>query len=328
MKKTDFDASLEATHKYKGYKNHFKGLYMALKVAGAILLTISAFLSSRFFGAILEPYLFEASSYAGFIISLLISGLIGKLTGDLLVYWEEHGMAEPTLAGLLILLVAGNAYFDWKGGNEWAYELSGERPVNAQAEGIASAYSPQIAGIDAEILALESANFYWCNVHPSFGEWKTRAHICNAPTNKRHVNTSVKGDLQAVAKIEELKAQKLSLQSDMSAQLTAASNAHTASLSEYDDRLSGTKTVTKGGSIACMLLYSFVAFWCHKYGVRAVKEMESPSPTLEMTQAEELLALEAKTNRELREELASLKEAIAEGRNMNEPKLADIEAKK
>ena len=327
-KKNDFDTALENAHKYGGYKNHFKGLYIALKIAGAILLTISAFLSSRFFGAILEGYLFEAAPYIGFLISVGISGLIGKLTSDLLVYWEAHGIIEPTLAGLLLCLVVGNAFFDWKGGNEWAYQLSGARPENAQSDGISSVYNPQIKDIDAEILALESANFYWCSVHASYKEWKTRAHICDAPKNKRHVNTTVAGDLAAVAKIEELKAQKTTLQNDMSKQLTDASTAHAATLSEYDDRLSGTKTVTKGGSIVCMLLYSFVAFWCHKYGVKSLAEMGAPEATDQIKQAEELLALEAKNNRELREELASLKEAIAEGRDMNEPKLAEIEAKK
>ncbi len=327
-KKNDFDTALKNAHEYAGYKSHFKGLYMALKIAGAILLTISAFLSSRFFGAILAGYLFEAAPYIGFLISVGISALIGKLTSDLLVYWEAHGIVEPTLAGLLLCLVVGNAICDWKGGNEWAYQLTGEKPVNAQTAEINGAYNPQIKDIDSEILALESANFYWCPVHPSYKEWKTRAHICDAPKNKRHVNTTVAGDLAAVAKISELKAQKATLQNDMSKQLTDASTAHAATLSEYSDRLSGTKKVTKGGSIVCMLLYSFVAFWCHKYGVKSLAEMRAPEADGGIKQAEELLALEAKNNRELREELASLKEAISEGRNMNEPKLEDIEAVK
>lgn len=316
--KNDFLQGLKNDYGFSSYEEHFRSQYIMFKYISWFLLACSAGFSSKYFAGIVEQFAPSIALPLGVLLSAGLSFLIGRTTHKQLGYYREHKTVDNLLLLIVITCFIYNVYGDLSGADSFAYDIVGtERPTNEATAQISATYEAQIKAIEDEVHGLESANFYWCPVHSEY-DGRNRAHKCDDPKNIRVVNRKVKGDREAEARVKKLLAQKDELVAGMNASIQKADAQAERDGAEWDGKLAQAKNITKGGSIACMLLYLVVITWMFNYADRVLADVEESPEEEEFTaeqmkEAEEAVDLLSRDNRQLREEMQALKEALANG---------------
>lgn len=264
----DFDKQLQKAHSYNSYKEHFESVYRVAQGFKIVLLGISCLFSAYFFSAWTGFLGAEYAIYGGVVLSVLLAVVIGTFTNKALVYWSAQRTIEPLIFMILIASLSLNIYADFNGAETLGSELAGVAPTDTKTAELSGIYTPQIASIDSQIEKLESDNFYWCGLHRA-------AHICDNPKNVRHVNTTVRGDIEAVAQISDLNAQKSALVGTMNTLLSDNGEAFKQAIGTHSANVTQSKSKMRFGSLVCTFFYLAFSLWAHKYGLRANKEMNS-----------------------------------------------------